>query len=56
MLDKLLFDSYPGDTNEIMFSYFVRSIEKVFKRDITDYTLAKTSKTEPFSSVFGRAE
>lgn len=38
--DKLLFDSYLGDTNEVMFSYFVLGIEKVFNKNIKDYKLA----------------
>ncbi|OGW46620.1 MAG: hypothetical protein A2Y66_08060 [Nitrospirae bacterium RBG_13_41_22] len=43
--DKLLFDSYLGDTNEVMSSYFILGIEKVFNKNIRDYKLA-TLKTK----------
>lgn len=38
--DKLVFDNFLGDTNEVMFSYFIQGIEKIFVRDIRDYSLA----------------
>jgi AAA+ superfamily predicted ATPase len=38
--DRLMFDSFLGDTKEVMFSYFVQGIEKIFARDVKDYKLA----------------
>jgi AAA+ superfamily predicted ATPase len=38
--DRLMFDSFLGDTKEVMFSYFVQGIEKIFSRDVKDYKLA----------------
>jgi AAA+ superfamily predicted ATPase len=35
-----MFDSFLGDTKEVMFSYFVQGIEKIFARDVKDYKLA----------------
>jgi AAA+ superfamily predicted ATPase len=35
-----MFDSFLGDTKEVMFSYFVQGIEKIFARDAKDYNLA----------------
>jgi hypothetical protein len=38
--DRLMFDSFLGDTREVMFSYFVQGIEKIFARDVKAYNLA----------------
>jgi hypothetical protein len=38
--DRLIYDSFLGDTKEVMFSYFVQGIEKIFARDAKDYSLA----------------